>query len=142
MSTITVTAQLTTIHCGECAGTYAIDERYREQRYQKGESWTCPYCKCGWGYSGQSENALLKKKIEEKNAEIARANSVAMAQRQAADMERAAKEKAERKLKRVGNGMCPCCNRTFKNLARHMAVTHAGKDFALPKTIKPLAKIP
>lgn len=29
------------------------------------------------------------------------------------------------KLKnRVGNGVCPCCNRTFGNLARHMHTQH------------------
>lgn len=26
----------------------------------------------------------------------------------------------------VGAGVCPCCNRTFKNLARHMAGQHPG----------------
>jgi hypothetical protein len=29
---------------------------------------------------------------------------------------------------RVGHGVCPCCNRTFENLARHMASKHA--DYA------------
>lgn len=27
---------------------------------------------------------------------------------------------------RVANGVCPCCNRTFVNLQRHMATKHAG----------------
>ena len=26
--------------------------------------------------------------------------------------------------RRVGNGVCPCCNRTFKNLADHMTTKH------------------
>lgn len=26
--------------------------------------------------------------------------------------------------KRVGNGVCPCCNRTFENLSRHMSCKH------------------
>lgn len=49
--------------------------------------------------------------------------------------ERAARAAAERSVsaykgvvtrtkKRVGNGVCPCCNRTFKDLARHMAGQH------------------
>jgi len=38
--------------------------------------------------------------------------------------ERAAKEKVERKLKRVKRGVCPECNRTFQNIARHMACKH------------------
>jgi predicted nucleotide-binding protein len=28
--------------------------------------------------------------------------------------------------KRVGNGVCPCCNRTVSQLARHMASKHPG----------------
>lgn len=27
---------------------------------------------------------------------------------------------------RVANGVCPCCNRTFANLHRHMQTKHAG----------------
>jgi hypothetical protein len=32
--------------------------------------------------------------------------------------------KAKNKLKRVSNGVCPCCNRTFQNLMRHMDTKH------------------
>ena len=35
---------------------------------------------------------------------------------------------AKTKLKkRIANGVCPCCNRTFVNVQRHMATQH--KDF-------------
>ena len=34
--------------------------------------------------------------------------------------------KQRKKLDRVQNGVCPCCNRTFVNLARHMAAKHPG----------------
>jgi len=37
------------------------------------------------------------------------------------------------KLKRrIKNGVCPCCNRSFENLARHMAGQHP--DFVPEKT--------
>lgn len=37
--------------------------------------------------------------------------------------------KTQRKVvaRRIGNGVCPCCNRTFAQLARHMA--HKHPDF-------------
>ena len=38
--------------------------------------------------------------------------------------------KAEKQLKRVHNGVCPCCNRSFQNLQKHMKTKHpeiAGK---------------
>jgi hypothetical protein len=30
----------------------------------------------------------------------------------------------------VANGVCPCCNRTFQNLARHMAGKHPDYEEA------------
>jgi hypothetical protein len=34
--------------------------------------------------------------------------------------------KARNQLERVGNGVCPCCTRSFTNLRRHMATKHPG----------------
>lgn len=115
-----VSVLLTEINCGECGGTYAINERYREQRHQKGESWTCPYCKTGWGYSGKSENAKLKRELAEEQQRLQRALA-------RENEERAAKEKLARKMKRLSRGVCSECNRTFQNLARHMCTQHGVK---------------
>jgi len=35
-----------------------------------------------------------------------------------------AKAAAARLQKRVANGVCPCCTRSFANLRRHMETTH------------------
>lgn len=117
LAAIQVTVELAEINCGECGGTYAINERYRQQKYQKGESWTCPYCRTGWGYKGNSENEKLKRELEaerqRKDAALSRENE-----------QRMAREKLERKLKRVGKGVCPDCNRSFQNLAAHMKCKH------------------
>lgn len=51
--------------------------------------------------------------------------------------ERDSREQAERRVsaargqitklkKRASNGVCPCCNRTFSDLARHMHSKHPG----------------
>lgn len=125
---IAVQVTLTEINCGECGGTYALNERYRTQQYEKGGSWTCPYCKCGWGYSGNSENEKLKKQLEQerKSAEFHKRNAAS---------EREAREHTERRLSaqfgentklrnRVKNGVCPCCTRSFTNLKRHIATKH------------------
>jgi|HubBroStandDraft_1064217.scaffolds.fasta_scaffold180697_2 hypothetical protein len=118
---------LTQINCGNCAGTYAINERYRSECHDKGTSWNCPYCRTDWGYTG-NELTRLKKQLESKERELAFARSNAAA-------ERAAREKTERRLSaakgaktrmanRVKHGVCPCCNRTFQNLMRHMSTQH------------------
>ena len=113
---LAVTIALTKISCGECGGTYAINERYRLQKWEKGESWNCPYCRTGWGYA-KGENARLQEEVAAEKrrtqAALARENEL-----------RLAKDKMERKLKRVGKGVCPDCNRTFQNLAAHMKCKH------------------
>lgn len=115
---IPITIELTEISCGCCGGVYAINERYRAKAYEDGTAWTCPYCKTGWGYAGkgrvQELERQLKAEQERKAAALSRANEA-----------EAAKAKAERKLRRVQRGVCPSCNRTFENLARHMACKHS-----------------
>lgn len=109
------------ISCGECGGTYAINEVFRAQCSKKGTAWTCPYCKTGWGYTGNSENEKLKKEIEaervRKQAALQRANEAE---------ENLAKtlRKHKRLEKRTNAGVCPHCPRTFQNLARHIACKH------------------
>lgn len=58
--------EFTIINCGECGGSYAINERYRAHQESKGGSWTCPYCKVGWGYE-----KAHKSKLERLQAEVA-----------------------------------------------------------------------
>ena len=118
------TVELTEINCGECSGTYAINDRYRRQREEKGGFWNCPYCKTSWGYS-ESQNARLKRELEaerkRKQDALERANIAEAAE------QRLAKNVARLK-NRVSSGVCPCCTRSFTNLQRHMASKHP--DFA------------
>lgn len=45
--------------------------------------------------------------------------------REAAERRAAAARGQVTKIKnRVGHGVCPCCNRTFENLQRHMSTQH------------------
>ena len=121
--TLQLTVQLMSEDCGQCGGTYAINERYRKQCQDYGKSWTCPYCKADWGFEGEGalqevERALTQEK-ERHSRTLARENT-----------ERAAKEKLARKLTRVSRGVCPECNRTLSNLARHMASKHEKRKDA------------
>lgn len=71
----------------------------------------------------ESEADKLKVRLAqaERERDGARARAE-MAERSAA----AHKGKVTEMKNRVGNGVCPCCNRTFKQLARHMACKHPG----------------
>jgi len=125
---INVDVTLTEINCGCCGGTYAINERYREQQYRDGGSWNCPYCKTGWGYGENNERSNLEKKLErekklrrwaEENANKL-LKSIDVANRRIA----AHKGVSTRMKNRAKAGVCPCCTRTFKQLAAHMKNKH------------------
>jgi len=128
------TATLTTIVCGECGGIYAITARYRAEKQEAGGTWNCPYCRSGWGYANNNENARLKARIS--NLEGSRSFWVDQAKdhEDRADTEarraRAYKGHLGRTRKRIGSGTCPCCNRHFQNLGRHMKGQHPeyGKE--------------
>lgn len=117
---IPITIVLTEISCGCCGGVYAINETYRGRAQEHGDSWTCPYCKVGWGYSGKGTLAAKEKELaaerERHQRTIARLNE-----------QEQMRLKAERKLMRVHKGVCPSCNRSFADLARHMACKHNKK---------------
>lgn len=119
---------LTEINCGECGGTYAINERYREQQYQKGGSWHCPYCQCGWGYANNNENAKLRKELEQTKRNLTFHQNNAASEREAREAtERrlTAQKAAKTRLRnRIKNGVCPCCTRSFSNLQQHMKTEH------------------
>lgn len=72
-------------------------------------------------FCGETEEEKLRKIVAQKDERIA--------------LERKWREEAERKTSaargqitkiknRVGNGVCPCCNRTFQNLMQHMSTQH------------------
>lgn len=119
--TQTFPAELTVIHCGKCGGIYALNEKYRSDKAKEGGTWNCPYCQVGWGYSGNSENERLNREntrlLQRIDQEKARGDSV---ERKLS----AAKGQATKLRRRVGAGVCPCCHRTFKQLAAHMTDKH------------------
>lgn len=74
-------------------------------------------------FQGKSEAEKLREQLEAERSrsEFARKRADA-AERRAS----AARGQVTRIKNRVGNGVCPCCNRTFQNLMRHMKTKHPG----------------
>ena len=106
--------------CGGCGIPYMIPtSRYNELRNNKG-GFYCPNG-CSRVFTGKSD----AEKFQEQMAEMKRTmEQEAETLRNRIMDEIQAKRKVELKLKRVSNGVCPCCNRTFGNLARHMKTKH------------------
>ena len=126
---------LVTVSCPNCWIEYAIpsalDSKLREMKAHK-----CVYCPNGhqWHYTGETEAAIERRKrqlAEQANARLAE---------EAAKHNRA-RLKAEADLRqhrrRTKAGLCPCCNRSFVNMQRHMATKHPDYNVvALPNPLK------
>lgn len=120
---------LRVVICFSCKMHYAIPESlYKSAMAWPGNQprgWKL-FCPLGheWWYTGRS----LEQELEDERDRAARiaserdqARASARAHRGAATRARNQRDRLER---RAVAGVCPCCTRTFKNAARHMASQH------------------
>lgn len=125
--------RLQSLACYLCGVVFAMEEAHYKNRAEDKKEFFCPN---GHGqFFTKGEVAKLREQLEVERtaraAETKRADAEKRKREWAesdAKMARERTEKVERKLKRtikrVGNGVCPCCTRTFQNLGRHMTTQH------------------
>lgn len=120
---ISLSVKLEKVDCPSCNALYALSCDYIDRRRKDGKGWQCPYCSSGTSFHGNDEISRLKKQISEeqaiKNRLLADANVLR-------GEVLAAKTAAEKLKKRAANGVCPCCTRTFANVADHIKTKHPG----------------
>lgn len=99
--------------CCNCHIAFGITEDFKKARLKDRENFHCPRGH-QMHYLGKSEEQRLRESLQEEQ------------HRSQALRESAAKlERANRKLKkRAAAGVCPCCNRTVQQMARHMKTKH------------------
>jgi hypothetical protein len=100
--------------CGECGITFAAPVSFWEERRRSyTKDWYCPNGH-NRHFIGETEAEKLARELE------AERRRVAFEQNRAQQL-----EKDLGKLrKRIANGVCPECHRSFTNLRRHMATKH------------------
>jgi len=105
--------------CISCGVKFCIPKELDDKLRQNHKSFYCPngHSQC---YVGETEAEKLRKELKRKEQEVAD-------QVQAKLKAQAALNIAEGKLKRVSKGVCPCCNRSFSDLQRHMKTKHPEK---------------
>lgn len=115
--------------CRECGGIYALTEGYIGQRREKGGHWHCPYCDTSWLFT-ETEIMQLKKQLDEefkRTMDEKQKTKDALAEAKHFKKSRDAMKGQITKVKnRVEKGICPHCNRYFKNLHKHMKSKHTG----------------
>lgn len=123
---ITYSTTLIAVTCGACGIPFGLPENVYAARRDDGGKFYCPNGHyIGYGTSAadklRTENKRLLDLAERRLAGLYAAQD----QAQAAERRRAAaKGQLTKVKKRVAAGVCPCCNRTFQNLADHMAGQH------------------
>ncbi len=108
--------ELRTQTCCNCGVMFAMETSYDKQLRETHKTFYCPNGH-GQSYTGKTEAEKLRDELKRKEQELA--NKV----REALDLS-SSLYSANQKLKRVSKGVCPCCNRTFKNLHSHMKIKH------------------
>lgn len=131
METIEVTTTLATNTCTQCGTLYAMPERMQQARRRDHATFYCPQGHQQY-YPSKSdverlEEQLVLAKRRAQFAEVSR--DAARDQAQTAEHRRRAQKAVTTRIKnRIAAGVCPCCNRSFENLKRHMDGQHP--DFA------------
>ena len=119
MHTITHEVIMIIEECANCRMLFGITRDFKDSLLTKGGSFYCPQ---GHGLNyGKSENDKLKSWLEQER------NNTQWWKEEAESKARslsATKGVLTRTKKRLSGGACPCCNRQFVNLARHMNTKH------------------
>lgn len=111
-----VTLETTTCWCG---APMALPDTVLRNARELGNDLYCPAT--GHKFRFGSEVDALRKKLEaERSRNTALTDQLRAAERQVSS----AKGQLTKARKRAAAGVCPCCNRSFVQLARHMATKH------------------
>lgn len=128
MITKNVTVTLVSVDCYKCHAIFGMtaeaDSAYRKNHVL----FCCPYCGERQHYVIESEEERLRKKVNTLEQNYKWADNARRSAEQDAANERRSKAAYKGQLtkvrRKVANGSCPCCNRHFENLRRHMLTKH------------------
>lgn len=118
------------IICGECGIEHYVPKAFDDNQQALGSKggWHCPN-----GHSRvyrESEADAVRRERDRLKQQLAQKDDEIRAQREhreAAERSAAARKGQITKLRnRASAGVCPCCNRTVSQMARHMASKHPG----------------
>jgi transposase-like protein len=122
--------------CCTCGLTFAVPIAWYRKKRETHERFCCPNG-CKLEFSAKTELDRVREETDRARAEAKTVQAQLNEERhlrlvRERELEKLSKAKAALE-NRVSKGQCPCCNRTFKHLARHMSSKHPEKvEGALP----------
>lgn len=127
MSVIEMGLTFRVVESGCCNTTFAMTQRQYDEVWKEGRHFHCP--RCGQRRIPKDvENLKLKREIEWlQNQRQSAEDDAAFERRERQHVQHqlaATKGHQTRLKKRIAAGVCPCCHRTFQDLARHMHGQH------------------
>jgi hypothetical protein len=111
--------------CGTCGVWHTVPEIVYEAHKREGGYHACPNGHMRGWRSGEEELERDAIRLERNRLkqDAARLEDELVAERRRAD---AAEKRILQVRRRAAAGVCPCCNRTFANVQRHMQSKHAN----------------
>lgn len=132
MTSLTYTEQvaMATETCCECSVRFAMPQSLQDRLRNSHKYFYCPNGHPQY-YGGESDKDRAQRlagqldqertRLQQERQRVADyANQLAISQR----TRKAVSTRLRKVKERVSNGVCPCCNRTFQSLARHMSTKH------------------
>jgi hypothetical protein len=99
--------------CCACGVKFGMLEAYQKKKRETKDTFHCPNGH-PQHYTGETEADKLRRERDRLQQQIACVE----------DEKIAAQRKVKRLEKRAAAGTCPCCQRTFGNMGRHMKTKH------------------
>lgn len=123
-ATFTAVGTFTVIYCGHegCGVPFALNDEFIRQRREDHKTWYCPNGHSRY-YPRENETEKAKAAVRWLERQLANRDEDLRAAKVAHAV---TKGKLTKTRNRVAKGVCPCCNRSFASLQRHMAGQHPG----------------
>lgn len=127
MTTIVHAQTFTVFHCcrAGCGVAFALNDEFVQRRRSDRKSWYCPNGHSQW-FPGETDSDKAQRLAGQLDMERTRRLQAEKAADYATRSRKAVSTRLKKVKQRVGHGVCPCCNRTFSQLANHMASKHPG----------------
>lgn len=123
--TLTYTSELVVLTCW-CGMPHAVPgelRRHQMRQHENGETVVGIYCPLGHQHIPSGKSKIARER-EMREAAEARAKAIQDQLDSEKRAHAATKGTLTKTQRRITNGVCPCCHRTFVNVQRHIAAKH------------------